>query len=116
MTTTAAPPPALRTPRRKRRARIDDRGWLFVAPFAIVFALTCVLMLAPASRFAERYAFSANYAIATAGAIVAARAWPSLARGVARLDRAIPAFPAIVWLVLMLARLAFGPFLPRISG
>ena len=44
MTTTAAPPPALRTPRRKRRARIDDRGWLFVAPFALVFAL---VFLAP---------------------------------------------------------------------
>ncbi|MGN7970767.1 carbohydrate ABC transporter permease [Microbacterium sp. 22296] len=44
MTTTAAPPPALRTPRRKRRTRIDDRGWLFVAPFAIVFAL---VFLAP---------------------------------------------------------------------
>lgn len=44
MTTTAAPPPALRTPRRKRRVRIDDRGWLFVAPFAIVFAL---VFLAP---------------------------------------------------------------------
>jgi 4-amino-4-deoxy-L-arabinose transferase-like glycosyltransferase len=84
--------------------------------FAIVFAVTCVLMLAPASRFAERYVFSANYAIATAGAIVAARAWPSLARGVARLDRAIPALPALVWLSLMLARLALGPFLPRISG
>jgi multiple sugar transport system permease protein len=44
MTTTAAPPPALRTPRRKRRTRIDDRGWLFVAPFAVVFAL---VFLAP---------------------------------------------------------------------
>ena len=44
MTTTAAPPPALRTPRRKRRSRIDDRGWLFVAPFAVVFAL---VFLAP---------------------------------------------------------------------
>uniref|UniRef100_UPI0028D62A99 carbohydrate ABC transporter permease n=1 Tax=uncultured Microbacterium sp. TaxID=191216 RepID=UPI0028D62A99 len=44
MTTTAAPPPALRTPRRQRRTRIDDRGWLFVAPFAVVFAL---VFLAP---------------------------------------------------------------------
>jgi multiple sugar transport system permease protein len=44
MTTTAAPPPALRAPRRRRRTRIDDRGWLFVAPFAIVFAL---VFLAP---------------------------------------------------------------------
>ncbi|MBN9212449.1 MAG: sugar ABC transporter permease [Microbacterium sp. 71-36] len=46
MTTTAAPPPALRPPRRKRRARIDDRGWLFVAPFAIVFALVFLAPLA----------------------------------------------------------------------
>ena len=46
MTTTAAPPPALRTPRRKRRARIDDRGWLFVAPFALVFALVFLAPLA----------------------------------------------------------------------
>jgi 4-amino-4-deoxy-L-arabinose transferase-like glycosyltransferase len=104
------------------RGTIGDRWRALSDParrgfmFAIVFAVTCVLMLAPASRFAERYAFSANYAIATAGTIVAARAWPSLARGVARLDRVIPAFPAIVWLALMLARLALGPFLPRISG
>ena len=46
MTTTAAPPPALRPPRRKRRARIDDRGWLFVAPFAIVFTLVFLAPLA----------------------------------------------------------------------
>ncbi len=46
MTTTAAPPPTLRTPRRKRRTRIDDHGWLFVAPFAIVFALVFLAPLA----------------------------------------------------------------------
>ncbi|MDF2045278.1 sugar ABC transporter permease [Microbacterium sp. Kw_RZR3] len=46
MTTTAAPPPALRPPRHKRRARIDDRGWLFVAPFALVFALVFLAPLA----------------------------------------------------------------------
>ncbi|MBZ4487727.1 sugar ABC transporter permease [Microbacterium sp. cx-55] len=45
MTTTAAPPPAVRTPRR-RRLRIDERGWLFVAPFAIVFALVFLAPLA----------------------------------------------------------------------
>jgi len=43
MTTTAAPPPALRTPKRRRFA-VDQKGWLFVAPFAIVFAL---VFLAP---------------------------------------------------------------------
>ncbi|MCC4909258.1 carbohydrate ABC transporter permease [Microbacterium sp. cx-59] len=45
MTTTAAPPPAVHTPRR-RRLRIDERGWLFVAPFAIVFALVFLAPLA----------------------------------------------------------------------
>lgn len=43
MTTTAAPPPALR-PAKRRRVAIDQKGWLFVAPFAIVFAL---VFLAP---------------------------------------------------------------------
>ncbi|WP_125132990.1 sugar ABC transporter permease [Microbacterium sp. 10M-3C3] len=42
MTTTTAPPPALRPAR--RRMRVDERGWIFVAPFAIVFA---VVFLAP---------------------------------------------------------------------
>ncbi len=46
MTTTAAPPPALRTPPRRRRQRIEARGWLFVAPFAIVFALVFLAPLA----------------------------------------------------------------------
>ncbi|MBA8815200.1 multiple sugar transport system permease protein [Microbacterium halimionae] len=43
MTTTAAAPPVVAPPRRKR-SRIEQRGWLFVAPFAIVFAL---VFLAP---------------------------------------------------------------------
>lgn len=42
MTTTTAP--RARAATRRRRIRIDDRGWLFVAPFAIVFAL---VFLAP---------------------------------------------------------------------
>ncbi|MBN9176506.1 MAG: sugar ABC transporter permease [Microbacterium sp.] len=43
MTTTAAPPERLRSTRR-RRVSVEQRGWLFVAPFAIVFAL---VFLAP---------------------------------------------------------------------
>lgn len=84
--------------------------------FCLAFALTCVVALSPASRFAERYIFSANYALATAGAIVASRAWPDLARLVRALDSRIPALPAVCWLVLMLLRLTVGPFLPRISS
>lgn len=45
MTTTTAPPPALR-PARRRRMRVDERGWIFVAPFAIVFALVFLAPLA----------------------------------------------------------------------
>jgi multiple sugar transport system permease protein len=45
MTTTAAPPPAVRAPRR-RRLRVDERGWMFVAPFAVVFALVFLAPLA----------------------------------------------------------------------
>lgn len=84
--------------------------------FCLAFALTCVLALSPASRFAERYIFSANYALATAGVIVASRAWPALARVVRTLDERVPALPAICWLALMLLRLTLGPLLPRISS
>lgn len=84
--------------------------------FCLAFALTCVAALSPASRFAERYIFSANYALATAGVIVAGRAWPALARLVRTLDERVPALPACCWLALMLLRLALGPLLPRISS
>lgn len=84
--------------------------------FALAFAFTTVVMLVPASRFAERYIFSANYALASAGIVVALHHWPGLRAAMARLDERIPALPALCWTTLMLLRLAVGPFLPRISG
>ena len=85
------------------------------ALFALAFTLLAVAMLTPSSRFAERYAFSATYAIATLGAIVAWRSWPALSRFITRCDHAVPALPAALWCALMLARLIVGPFLPRIT-
>lgn len=84
--------------------------------FALVTAGTIVVMLIPASRFAERYIFAANYLVAAAGVVVALRTWPRLAAVTAHLDHRVPGFPAVVWLALMAARLLLGPFLPRISG
>lgn len=84
--------------------------------FALVFAAACLMGLSPASRFAERYTFSANYAIAAAGVVVALRAWPWLSGQIAALDARVPALPALCWLVLLLLRLTIGPLLPRISG
>jgi 4-amino-4-deoxy-L-arabinose transferase-like glycosyltransferase len=83
---------------------------------AVTFAAASIAMLTPASRFAERYPFSAHYAIAAAGVVVALYVWPRLRARIERLDRSVPAFPVIVWLTLMLLRLATGPLLPRISG
>ncbi|WP_159500690.1 carbohydrate ABC transporter permease [Microbacterium sp. 18062] len=45
MTTTTAPPRATR-PARRRRIGVEQRGWIFVAPFAIVFALVFLAPLA----------------------------------------------------------------------
>jgi 4-amino-4-deoxy-L-arabinose transferase-like glycosyltransferase len=84
--------------------------------FCIVFAVVCLVVLSTSSRYAERYAFSAHYAIAAAGSVVALRLWPELAAAMARLDRRIPAFPALCWLAFVLIRLALGPYLPRISS
>jgi hypothetical protein len=84
--------------------------------FATVFALVTIALFVPASRFAERYPFSAHYAIAAAGVVVALHRWPSLRRIVVQADRQIPGLPALVWTLLMLLRLAIGSLLPRISA
>jgi 4-amino-4-deoxy-L-arabinose transferase-like glycosyltransferase len=81
--------------------------------FAVAFGALALAMLSPSSRFAERYAFPAVFAIGTAGAVVAYRMWPAVRRAVTRLDAAIPAAPAVVWLALILLRLGLGPLLPR---
>ncbi len=92
---------------------VETRRGLY---FCLAFAAASLLMLSPASRFAERYLFSANYAIGACGAIVALSVWPALRRALVRLDDRVPALPALCWLALMLLRLAVGPLLPRISG
>ncbi len=90
--------------------RPERRGLLF----ALGFAGAAILLLSPSSRFAERYAFSATYAIATAGAVVAMREWPGLAQRLGRLDATVPGLPVVVWISLMLLRLATDQVLPRI--
>lgn len=92
-----------RTPDRIRRGLL----------FALSFGVLALVVLSPASRFAERYAFPATFAIGAAGAVIAYRTWPAIRRLVERVDRAIPAAPAIVWLGLILFRLGLGPLLPR---
>lgn len=84
--------------------------------FAIGAATAIVLLLTPASRFAERYIFSANYLIAAAGIPVALRLLPALGSRVAAIDQRVPAAAALLWLALMVLRLVAGPYLPRISG
>ena len=91
---------------------VHRRALIFVG----LFVISTVLMLVPMSRFAERYIFSANYALAAAGLVVAIRQWPRLGETLRHLDARIPAFPALCWAALMALRLVLGPFLPRISG
>lgn len=83
--------------------------------FALLFAASTIVLLLPAARYAERYIFSANYALAAAGIVVALHQWPRLREAIGRLDARIPALPAVCWIVLMLLRLVAGPLLPRIS-
>ncbi len=82
--------------------------------FATAFAVLSVLVLAPSSRYAERYAFSATYAIAAAGVVAACVVWPRVRDAALKADTNIPAAPAMLWLTLMLLRLATGPILPRL--
>jgi 4-amino-4-deoxy-L-arabinose transferase-like glycosyltransferase len=84
--------------------------------FSLGFAFTTVAMLTPASRFAERYIFSANYALAAAGIVVALHLWPALRSTLVTWDQRLPALPALCWTLLMVLRLIVGPLLPRISS
>jgi 4-amino-4-deoxy-L-arabinose transferase-like glycosyltransferase len=96
-------------------ARLSDRTRRSLI-FCLTFAVLAIGMLVPASRFAERYPFSAHYAIAAAGVVIALHTWPRLRSRLSTLDRAVPALPALLWFVLMILRLGLGPLLPRISG
>jgi 4-amino-4-deoxy-L-arabinose transferase-like glycosyltransferase len=90
----------------------EKRALVLVLAFAVIW----VVLLSAASRFAERYAFSATYLVGAAGVVVAYRRSQKLKTALARLDSSVPAAPAIVWLTLIVLRLALGPFLPRIGG
>ena len=81
--------------------------------FALGFALLSVLVLTPSSRFAERYAFSATFAIGAAGVVAVSSVWPRVGDVARRVDAAVPAAPAVLWFALMLLRLVTGPILPR---
>src|SRR5262249_30358126 len=96
--------------------------WRALAPslqrgllFALGLSVLAVALLSPSSRFAERYAFSAAFLVGAAGSVAALDEWPSLRAWFERWDRAIAAFPVVVWTALMLARVVLGPYLPRIS-
>ena len=102
------------TARRPASPAVVDQRVRVGVVFALTFALLSILALTPSSRFAERYAFSATYAIAAAGVVAAYRVWPVVQRGIATLDASVPYFPALVWLMLMVLRLVSGPLLPRI--
>jgi hypothetical protein len=82
--------------------------------FALLYAALLTLALSTSSRVAERYVFNGTYAIATAGAVVAYRSWPRLRQLIDRLDARVPALPAVVWLVLVMARLGLGHVIPRV--
>jgi 4-amino-4-deoxy-L-arabinose transferase-like glycosyltransferase len=82
--------------------------------FGLTFVAMAVALLAPSSRSAERYVFSATYAVAAMGVVAAVRVWPRLGDGLRRGDAALPGLPAIVWFVLIMLRLGAGPVLPRI--
>jgi hypothetical protein len=90
----------------------EARGLLF----ALGAAGAIVLLLLPASRFAERYIFSASYLIAAAGIVVARHRWTRVRETVDRLDAHWPTAVVWLWFALAAARLVVGPFLPRISG
>jgi 4-amino-4-deoxy-L-arabinose transferase-like glycosyltransferase len=95
---------------RRHLASTRERGVIF----SIGFSLLTVALLSPSSRFAERYAFSATYAVAAAGAVLAVATWPRFGRALERAEAMVPALPAVAWFALALLRLSLGDILPRV--
>jgi 4-amino-4-deoxy-L-arabinose transferase-like glycosyltransferase len=81
--------------------------------FALAYVTVSIALLSPSGRFAERYLFSPFLISAAVGVAAACYAWPAIPAAIARLDRRIPALPALLWLVLIVGRLGLGPLLPR---
>jgi len=94
------------SPERARRA------WRFV----LVFASATIVLLSLASRFAERYEFSATFLVGAAGCVLAFERWSGVRRAIEWLDARVPALPAVTWIVLVTLRLVLGPWLPRLGG
>jgi 4-amino-4-deoxy-L-arabinose transferase-like glycosyltransferase len=83
--------------------------------FVVLYTVLSVLLLSLASRFAERYVFSATYLVAAIGVVAACRYWPVVLRTLNRLEHAVPALPVVLWVILVGSRLLFGDWLPRIE-
>ena len=81
--------------------------------FALAFAAVTIVMLSPSGRFAERYLFSPIFVTAAIGVAAACRMWPVIPVTVAQIERRVPFLPVLVWLILIVGRLGFGPLLPR---
>ena len=83
------------------------------ALFALAFAGVAIVLLSPSGRFAERYLFSPIFVTAAIGIAVECRRWPQIPVTIAQVERRVPFFPVLVWLILISGRLGLGPLLPR---
>ncbi len=82
---------------------------------AVSFLVTSIVVLSPASRYAERYIFAGTHVLGLLGVLVTLRAWPVLRERMETIDRRVPFAAPLLWVVLVLMRLGAGPFLPRPS-
>jgi hypothetical protein len=93
-------------------ARLPER-LRFAVVYGVLFAGASIALLSPSGRYAERYLFSPIFLSAAIGLAAACHVWPAIPAAIARLDRRVPALPALLWLVLIVGRLGLGPLLPR---
>lgn len=82
---------------------------------ALSFLIVSIVVLSPASRYAERYIFAGTHVLALLGVLVTLRQWPGFRARLAALDAQVPFAAPLLWLALVLMRLGAGPFLPRPS-
>jgi 4-amino-4-deoxy-L-arabinose transferase-like glycosyltransferase len=99
-------PSLVRSRHREAPRREGDAREVWGLVFAVLAAALTIGLMSFSDRRADRFIFPVYFVVAAAGAVVAMRWSPLMARVVAVMDR--PWVPAAVWLALLCLRLATG--------
>lgn len=88
-----------------KRPDRSTRTWIL---FALLATATAIAVASSRDQRSDRYTFPAYFLAGAGGTLVVLSWWPRAARWAEALDRSWPWGPAVLWLALLVGRLALG--------